>query len=88
MFIKYILSCQPHQIYTKSQSSWHTNLARKLSLESPMPVNCDYVNLWQKPCMSPVHYVNIQRQQLNINNNNKNNCADYTLAKFKTAKKF
>ena len=40
MVIRYILSCQPDQIYTKSQSSWHTNLARKLFLECPMPVNC------------------------------------------------
>ena len=31
--------------------------------------------------MSPVHYVNIQKQQLNINSNNKNNCADYALVK-------
>ena len=31
--------------------------------------------------MRPVHYVNIQKQQLNINRNNKNNCADYALVK-------
>ena len=36
--------------------------------------------------MSPVHYVNIQKQQLNINSNNKNNCADYALEKFKNSK--
>ena len=36
--------------------------------------------------MSPVHYVNIQKQQLNINRNNKNNCADYALVKFKNPK--
>ena len=36
--------------------------------------------------MSPVHYVNIQKQQLNINSNNKNNFADYALVKFKNSK--
>ena len=32
--------------------------------------------------MSPVHYVNIQKQQLNINSNNRNNCK---IQKFKNA---
>ena len=37
--------------------------------------------------MSPVHYVNIQKQQLNINsNNNKNNWSDYALEKLKKSK--
>ena len=31
--------------------------------------------------MSPVHYVNIQKQQLNINSNNKNKCTDYVMVK-------
>ena len=40
-----------------------------------------YMDIWQTLCLSPVHYINIEKQQLNINKNNKNNYADYALVK-------